>query len=219
LRHDTQLKRETDNSSQEFETFEPLMTVYSAAILLFLVMDPLGNVPVFLSILKDVPPLRRKPIIIRELLIALGVLLLFLVLGRFILDVLQINGPSLSIAGGIVLFLIALRMIFPSQEGLFGYSMEREPFIVPLAIPLIAGPSAMACVLLMVTREPDRLLTWGMALLCAWLVTAVILVSSSYLSRWLGPRGLTALERLMGMILTAISVQMFLNGFKQFLAG
>jgi multiple antibiotic resistance protein len=193
------------------------MTLYSAAILLFLVMDPLGNVPVFLTVLKDVDPERRKRIIVRELIISLIVLLLFLFLGRFIMEALQLNEPSLSIAGGIILFLIALRMIFPSQEGMFGHSPEREPFIVPLAIPLIAGPSAMASVLLLVTREPARIWTWMGALLCAWSVTAVILVASSYVSRALGSKGMTALERLMGMILTTISVQMLLNGIHQFI--
>ncbi len=192
------------------------MSVCSAAILLFLVMDPLGNVPVFLTILKDVDPAKRKRIIIRELLISLGVLLLFLLVGRFILEVLQITEPSLSIAGGIILFLIALKMIFPTQEGMFGLNLDREPFIVPLAIPLIAGPSALASVLLLVTREPARMAAWIVALVSAWMVTAIILVSSSYLSRSLGLRGLVALERLMGMILTTIAVQMFLNGVRQF---
>ncbi len=184
--------------------------------MLFLVMDPLGNVPVFLTILKDVDPAKRKRIIIRELLISLGVLLLFLLVGRFILEVLQITEPSLSIAGGIILFLIALKMIFPTQEGMFGLNLDREPFIVPLAIPLIAGPSALASVLLLVTREPARMAAWIVALVSAWMVTAIILVSSSYLSRSLGLRGLVALERLMGMILTTIAVQMFLNGVRQF---
>jgi multiple antibiotic resistance protein len=193
------------------------MTLYSAAILLFLVMDPLGNVPVFITVLKDVDPERRKRIIVREVIISLLVLLLFLFLGRFIMEALQLNEPSLSIAGGIILFLIALRMIFPSQEGMFGHASEREPFIVPLAIPLIAGPSAMASVLLLVTREPARIWTWMGALLCAWCVTAVILVASSYVSRALGSKGMTALERLMGMILTTISVQMLLNGIHQFI--
>jgi MarC family membrane protein len=193
------------------------MTIYSAAILLVLVMDPLGNVPVFLTVLKEVDPARRKTIIMRELLIALGVLLLFLFLGRFILEVLAINEPSLSLAGGIILFLIALRMIFPSPEGMFSHHPDREPFIVPLAIPLVAGPSAMASILLLVTREPARLLDWLVALSGAWALTALILIASTPVSRALGSRGLVAVERLMGMILTTISVQMFLNGIRQFL--
>jgi len=194
------------------------MTLYSAAFLLFLVMDPLGNVPVFLTVLKDVDPVRRRMIIIRELFIALGVLLLFLFFGRFIMEILALNEPSLSIAGGIILFLIALRMIFPSPEGMFGHHPDREPFIVPLAIPLVAGPSAMASILLLVTREPARLFDWLAALTGAWGATALILIASTPLSRALGLRGLTAIERLMGMILTTIAVQMLLNGIRLFLA-
>ncbi len=194
------------------------MTIYSAAILLFLVMDPLGNVPVFLSVLKDVAHERRRKIIIRELLFALLVLLAFLFFGRFILNALNISEPSLSIAGGIILFLIALKMIFPSREGMFGYELDREPFIVPLAVPLIAGPSAIASVLLLATREPDRMFDWLISLICAWIASALILLASGRLSRALGRRGLTAMTRLMGMILTTISVEMFLDGLKLYLS-
>jgi multiple antibiotic resistance protein len=192
------------------------MTLLSGAVLLFLVMDPLGNVPVFLTVLKDVDPRRRPRIILRELLIALAVLLIFLYFGRFILKALQIDDPALSIAGGIILFLIALKMIFPDRNDSSPVSLDHDPFIVPLAIPLVAGPSALASVLLMMAREPDRILEWTIALLCAWAVTALILIASGKLSRALGARGLTALTRLMGMILTTISVQMFLNGIRQF---
>jgi len=194
------------------------MSVYSAAILLFLVMDPLGNVPVFLTVLKDVDAEKRTRIIIRELLISLGVLLLFLFFGQYILHAMQISEPSISIAGGIILFLIALRMIFPAQQAGNGIGTEKEPFIVPLAIPLVAGPSAMASILLLVTREPDRILDWLIALTAAWTVTVTILTCSGRLSRFLGRRGLIAMERLMGMILTTISVEMFLDGLKLYMS-
>jgi small neutral amino acid transporter SnatA (MarC family) len=131
---------------------------------------------------------------------------------------LNISEPSLSVAGGIVLFLIALKMIFPMPEGMFGKNPEGEPFIVPLAIPLVAGPSAVTVVLLLATREPSRLLEWIAALACAWALSAVILLCSVSLARFFGERGLIALERLMGMLLTIIAVQMFLTGIKQFLA-
>jgi len=193
------------------------MTIYSAAILLFLVMDPLGNIPLFLTVLKDIPPEKRRTIIIRELLISLVVLIIFLFSGRFILRALDLSEPSLSIAGGIILFIIALKMIFSSADAPFNVSPDKEPFIVPLAIPLIAGPSAMASVLLLSTREPDRIAEWLLALICAWIVTAIILILSTHLSRALGHRGLIAMERLMGMILTNLSVQMFLNGIGKFL--
>ena len=194
------------------------MTIYTAAILLFLVMDPLGNIPIFLSVLKDVEPAHRRRIIIRELIIAYGVLLLFLFFGHHILDLLQITEPSLSIAGGVILFIIALKMIFPQQEGVFGTTQEREPLIVPLAIPLVAGPSSIATILLLSAQDPTRILDWFVALTGAWLVSAVILFGSGLLRKVLRRRGLAALERLMGMILTTVAVQMLLSGIEQFIA-
>ncbi|HKT28832.1 MULTISPECIES: YhgN family NAAT transporter [Dyella] len=194
------------------------MTTLSAAILLFLIMDPLGNIPIFLSLLKDVPPKRRRAVMVRELLIALAVLLVFLMGGQLILKLLQLREESISIAGGIVLFLIGIRMVFPPAEGgIFGQAGEGEPFIVPMAIPGVAGPSAMAALLLLTNTQPGRTADWAIALLCAWLATAVILLSSTYLFRWLGESVLTALERVMGMLLIALSVQMFLGGIAAYL--
>lgn len=194
------------------------MTTVSAAILLFLILDPLGNVPVFLSLLKGLPPRRQRIVLVRELLIALAVLLLFLLAGKAILDAMHIREESVSIAGGIVLFLIGLRMIFPTPEGLLGELPDGEPFIVPMAIPLIAGPSGMAAVILMSSSEPDRIADWVLALIIAWGATAVILFSSTYLYKLLGQRVLTAVERLMGMLLVALSVQMFLDGIARYMA-
>ena len=191
----------------------------SAGILLFLIMDPLGNIPLFLSLLKNVAPQRRRLVLLRELLIALGVLFAFLFGGQYILQLLQLKQESVSIAGGIVLFLIGVRMIFPPREGLFGAVGEGEPFIVPMAIPGVAGPSAMAALLLLTNTQPGRLLQWSLALFLAWLATAVILLSATYLFRWLGESVLTALERLMGMLLVALSVQMFLDGVAAYLKG
>jgi MarC family membrane protein len=191
----------------------------SAGILLFLIMDPLGNIPLFLSLLKSVAPQRRRLVLLRELLIALGVLFAFLLGGQYILKLLQLKQESVSIAGGIVLFLIGVRMIFPPREGLFGAVGEGEPFIVPMAIPSVAGPSTMAALLLLTNTQPGRLLQWSVALFLAWLATAVILLSSTYLFRWLGESVLTALERLMGMLLVALSVQMFLGGVAVYLKG
>jgi MarC family membrane protein len=194
------------------------MTTLSAAILLFLIMDPLGNIPVFLTLLKGVPPKRRRAVMVRELLIALAVLLMFLMGGQLILRLLQLREESISIAGGIVLFLIGIRMVFPPAEGgIFGQAGEGEPFIVPMAIPGVAGPSAMAALLLLTNTEPGRTADWAIALLCAWLATALILLSSTYLFRWLGESVLTALERVMGMLLIALSVQMFLGGIAAYL--
>ena len=150
--------------------------------------------------------------LVRELLIALVVLFGFLFGGRVLLQLLQLKQESVSIAGGIVLFLIGVRMIFPPGRGIFGEIEGGEPFIVPLAIPAVAGPSTMAAVMLLANSQPGRTVDWSVALFVAWLVTAMILLSSTYLYRWLGHSVLTALERLMGMLLVALSVQMFLDG-------
>ena len=195
------------------------MTLFSAGLLLFLVMDPIGNIPVFLSTLKNVEKKRRKFVILRELIIALLVLIGFMFGGRYVLQALQISDPSLTIAGGIILFLIALRMIFPGFRGGNGEEIDGEPLIVPLAIPLVAGPSAMATVMLMMSQDPTRWRDWLIALTAAWFVSGVILLLANALSRFLGKRGLVAIERLMGMILITISVQMMLGGVKTFMAG
>ena len=193
------------------------MTIASAAVLLFLILDPLGNIPIFLSVLKPLPPARQRIVVARELLIALIVLMAFLWGGRYALEVMHLRQESVSIAGGIVLFLIGLRMIFPPPEGLMGELPDGEPFIVPLAIPMVAGPSGMAAVMLMGSNEPDRMGAWSLALLVAWAATAAILFSATYLYKWLGARVLTAIERLMGMIVVALSVQMFLDGIAAYL--
>jgi multiple antibiotic resistance protein len=193
------------------------VTVASAALLLFLILDPLGNIPVFLGLLKPLPEHRRRFVLARELLIALIVLMVFLWGGKYALELMHLRQESVSIAGGIVLFLIGIRMIFPTPEGLMGDIPGGEPFIVPMAIPLVAGPSGMAAVMLMGSNEPDRLAEWSLALLIAWVATAAILFSATYLYRWLGTRVLIAVERLMGMLLVAISVQMFLDGLGTYL--
>ena len=193
------------------------MTIASAALLLFLILDPLGNIPVFLSLLRGMPPQRQRLVLARELLIALAVLMAFLWGGRYALELMHLRQESVSIAGGIVLFLIGIRMIFPPPEGLMGEIPEGEPFIVPMAIPLVAGPSGMAAVMLLGSQEPGRMTDWTLALVIAWLGTAAILFSATYLYKVLGMRVLVAVERLMGMLLVAISVQMLMDGIAAFL--
>ena len=188
----------------------------SALVILLLVMDPVGNAALFVSLLRDVEPARRARVIIRECAIAFAVLLAFVFFGRALLDLLGISGPSLTIAGGVILFLIALRMIFRSAEGLFGELPGGEPFIVPLAIPAIAGPAAIATVILMVSRAPERLLEWCAALTVAMLITLGLLLGAERVAKLAGERGLLAFERLMGLILTAIAVEMLLRGIQEF---
>jgi MarC family membrane protein len=193
------------------------MTILSATLLLFLILDPLGNIPVFLSLLRGMPPHRQRIVLARELLIALVVLMLFLWFGQYALEAMHLRQESVSIAGGIVLFLIGLRMIFPPPQGLMGEIPDGEPFIVPMAIPLVAGPSGMAAVMLMGSQEPGRMAEWSLALLLAWAATAGILFSATLLYKRLGSRALIAVERLMGMLLVAISVQMLLDGIASYL--
>lgn len=186
------------------------MSLLSAMLTLFLVMDPLGNIPLFLVLLEDVSPRRRRWILLRESIIALGLLMAFLYAGPYILGFLQISQTALGLAGGVVLFLIALRMIFPVPGGMFGPTPEGEPFIVPIAIPLIAGPSAIATVMFFATRN-RALSEWSIAVLGAWAASTLILLASTILRRVLRRRGLIAVEKLMGMILLTVSVQMLLS--------
>lgn len=192
------------------------MTLYSAAMTLILVMDPLGNVPMFLSILNSVNPHRRKAIILRETFIAFVILAGFLFFGSYVLEGMHISSSALSVAGGIILFLISIRMIFPHEENHSRPKQHGEPFIVPLAIPLIAGPSTMTMVMLLANQDPDHIWLWCLALFIAWLVSTIILVFADVLRKILGERGLIAVERLMGMLLTTMAVQMFLTGIGEF---
>ena len=192
------------------------MTLYTAVITLILVMDPLGNIPAFLSVLSHVERRKRKRIILRETSIAFVVLTVFLIFGQYILEGTHISQSALGISGGIILFLISLRMIFPHEESEARIRKPEDPFIVPLAIPLIAGPSTMAVVMLMAIHSPKHIPLWFLALFISWLISTIILVFADKLSKLLGEKGLIALERLMGMILTTMAVQMFLSGIQQF---
>ncbi|MDP6211111.1 MAG: YhgN family NAAT transporter [SAR324 cluster bacterium] len=193
------------------------MDILSAGLTLLLIMDPLGNIPLFLSVLKTVESeSRRRKILIRELFLALLVLLLFLFAGEYLLKWLNLRQEAVSIAGGIVLFLISLRMIFPSEKGIMGEMPEGEPFFVPLAVPLLAGPSTLAMLILLARSQPERIFEWLAAVLGAWAVTSLIMLSSSKLNKLFGKRGLIAVERLMGMVLVAISVQMLMDGISTY---
>ena len=190
------------------------MSIGSAALLLFLVMDPMGNVPFFIAALKNVDPARQRRVVIRELLIALAVMVLFLFAGRYGLKLLQISEPALTVAGGVLLFLIALRMVFPSNEKSMKEDVAGEPFIVPLAIPYVAGPSLLATESFLMGREPDRWPEWLLALVLAWAASAVIIYFASGMRRLLGERGLIAIERLMGMVLITVAIQMLMTGIR-----
>ncbi|AZG34380.1 MAG: YhgN family NAAT transporter [Shewanella psychromarinicola] len=193
------------------------MDVFSAAVMLFLIIDPLGNLPVFASILRHLDPKKRRKVLIRELLFALVIMLSFLYTGEAILNFLDLRTESVSIAGGIILFLIAIKMIFPSPGGVAGMAAGEEPFIVPMAIPLIAGPSILAALILLAHTDNSRMTDWTIALVSAWGMSAFILMFYKLFTRILGEKGLIAVERLMGMVLVMISVQMLLDGISKYI--
>lgn len=187
----------------------------SAFIVLLIVTDPLGNVPVVISLLKNVPRERRLWVITRECLAATLMLLLFMLAGERLLQAMRLTNESLEIAGGVILFLIALGMAFPSMGVQFSSSeSEGEPLLVPLAIPLIAGPSALATVVLLASRQPERAWSWTAAIVLAMFVGWAVLASAQSLSKRLGRSGLVALERFMGLLLSAMAIEMLISGLK-----
>jgi multiple antibiotic resistance protein len=190
--------------------------IAAATATLFFVMDPLGNMPLFNAVLSRYEPRRRAAITARELVFALVILLVFLFAGTSILNFMGLTQPSLNIAGGVLLFIIALRMIFPRGGGAELTARDEEPFIVPLAMPMVAGPSTIAILLLLSSTQPERIWDWFTALLIAWGASTVLLTASPFLLRVLGDRGLRALERLMGMLLVLLATQMLLNGVREF---
>ncbi len=191
-------------------------TFASATVLLLLITDPFGSIPIFANALRHVAPERRTRVIVREVLIAFGLLLTFMFIGDAFLRVMGLSGLSLQIAGGVILFLIALRMVFPTPENDSVPSMAGEPLIVPLAVPALAGPSAMATVMLLVSEAPQRRWEWIAALSVTMLVCAIVLVLAERIQKLLGERFVIAVERLMGLILVAVAVEMLLRGIKQF---
>lgn len=193
------------------------MDILSATILLFLILDPLGNIPIFLSYLEKSK--KRYKILARELVLALIILYLFLFFGRQFLETLHLKQEAVSISGAIILFIIAIRMIFPASKQYGDEEIAGDPLLVPLAIPLVAGPSILATLILLVSQHPDKLMDLSIALFIAWFLSAVILFSATAMQNYLGKRGMIAIERLMGMVLIAVAVQMFLDGIKTFLTG
>ena len=190
-------------------------TFLSATILLVLITDPVGNIPIFANALKHVAPERRAKVILREIMIAFALLLTFMFVGESFLRVMNLSELSLQIGGGVILFLIALRMVFPppaSEES----EILTEPLIVPLAVPAVAGPSALATVLLLVSQQPERRLEWIAALCVTMAISAIVLVSAERVQRIIGTRLVVAVERLMGLVLVSVAIEMMLRGFKVF---
>ena len=190
--------------------------ISATAMTLFFIMDPLGNIPVFQAVLGRFDARQRTRIVARELCFALAILLAFLFSGAAIMRFLGLEQPSLNIAGGVLLFVISLRMIFPRPAVAGERETAEDPFIVPLAVPMVAGPSTVAVLMLLGSSQPDRLAEWSVALLLAWGIATILLLAGPFLLRLLGARGARALERLMGMLLIILATQMLLNGIREF---
>lgn len=190
--------------------------VLSMAFTFFLMIDAFGNIPLFASLLKTFDPKKQQRIILREMLIALVVIIFFELLGDLILNFINIKTPTIIISGGVILFLIALKMIFPPQATAIIDDVDKEPFIVPLAIPLVAGPAILAAVMLYAGQAESHLSIIG-AIFIAWVPSTLILLGASYLTKLIGKRGISALERLMGLVLILIAIQMLLEGVQLFL--
>ncbi|SDH32996.1 Small neutral amino acid transporter SnatA, MarC family [Pseudomonas benzenivorans] len=193
------------------------MDILGIAVLIFLVTDPFGNIAIYIAALKNVTPKRRLWVAGRELLFALALLLLFLTFGDKVLAGLGLSREATAIAGGIILFVVAMRLIFPGPQGLLGDLPDGEPVLVPLATPAVAGPSALAVLMTLRNTHDGPLWELYLAVLLAWAATALILLQASFLQRFLGPRGLTAVERLMGMLLIMLSVDMLLDNLQSVL--
>ncbi|MGZ5206733.1 MAG: MarC family protein [Caldimonas sp.] len=191
----------------------------SAFILLLLVLDPFGSLPIFIPVMRTVPAARRRWVALREVAIAFAVLCLFMFFGEAFLRVMHLSERSLEVAGGVILLMVSIRMIFSQGGGVYGVPEGKEPLIFPLAVPLLAGPSAMATVLLLASRQPERVVEWVGALACAMAVSGLVLVSCARIRRWLGDSVVSALEKLMGLVLTAIAVEMILAGLKRYFMG
>ncbi|MDR0953571.1 MAG: NAAT family transporter [Elusimicrobiota bacterium] len=192
--------------------------IFSAVITLILVMDPFGNIPMFITTLKKVAPERRTFILVREIVIALVIMVVFLFIGGGFLKLLGIEQYSLSIAGGIILFIIAVKLVFNSldEEEAKGNPKDEEPFVVPLAIPLIAGPASLSMLLILSADVGATPFYVFISVMIASFLNAVILMLSFPISNLLGKRGLIALERLTGMLLVLMSVNMIMNGIAVF---
>lgn len=194
------------------------MTLFNLFLILFLIMDPLGNVSSYLSMTKDLDPKRHNAIIFREMLIALAVMIGCYFFGEYVLQFLSLSETTVRIASGVILFLIAIKILFPAADSLRSNLPPGEPFIFPLAVPLIAGPGLMATIMLyanLKSYQPNMI----PAILLAWFVSVIILYFSKAIKKTMGNNGLMACERLIGMVLVLLAVQRFLEGLMVFWAG
>ncbi|MFN9719726.1 MAG: MarC family protein [Planctomycetota bacterium] len=183
-------------------------------LLLFIVLDPFGNLVTINALLHKQTAAARRRIMFRESLIALAVLLAAVFAAGPIMRALGLQPYSLGVAGGIVLFMIAMGMVFPARKIVDDEELG-DPLIVPIAVPFIAGPSTISFILLL-SQKHDRG-TVAFSVFLAGLGSAVILTLSPTIYAFLGNRGSRTVERLMGMLLVMMSVQMVMDGIQAYL--
>lgn len=193
------------------------MTIFSISLVLFLIMDPIGNISCFLKMVEGMDPKKQRLILLREMLIALLVMVIFNYIGEGIYDLLQISDPAVRLSSGVILFLIAVQILFPNLTGIRENLPKEEPFIIPFAIPLIAGPSVLATIMLYAHMEQSQPVML-ISILCAWLAALLVLIASKPLYKVMGDNGLMACEKLMGMVLVLLAIQRFLDGVEQYVA-
>jgi len=200
------------------------MTLFTITLILFLIMDPIGNISSFLSQLQDLPHARQRWVILREMGFALAAMVIFYLIGETIFNFLNISEVTLRISSGVILFIVALQILFSNFSSIRANLPKGHPFVIPLAIPLIAGPTLLATIMLYAHLSTDMSpIFWGLelptillAIIVSWLAALVVLMFSTELQRLLGDNGLVACEKLMGMILILLAIQRFMEGIKLF---
>lgn len=195
----------------------------TAFVALFVIIDPIGLTPLFAALTQGDPQSRRRAVGVRACLVALFILSLFTIFGEAVLGFVGISMPAFRIAGGILLFLTALDMLFERRTKRREDKADEEeegddPSVFPLAIPLIAGPGAIATVILLAGRDPGLpgiLSTIGVTV-AVLLVVFALFLTAGLLERLLGRVGINVVTRLLGMLLAALSVQFVLDGLRAF---
>jgi multiple antibiotic resistance protein len=186
------------------------------AVLLWAIIDPIGTIPLFLSVTRGKTPAQQRAIALKAILIATGILITFIVAGQIFLNAMGIRMSSFQIAGGIVLFLFALTMIFEKNEKASDTD-QNDVAVFPLAVPSIAGPAAMMGVVVLTDNDrfsiPQQAVTAGVMLIVL-LVTYILLLLAGPIKRLIGDSGASIVSRVMGLVLAALAVETVIAGIK-----
>jgi len=179
-------------------------------------MDPIGNIQSFISQLSRYDQRQRMWVLLREMLFALGLMLLFNFAGELFFNVLDISEITVRLSSGVILFLVAFEILFPTMNNFRQNLPKEEPYFIPLAVPLIAGPSLLATIMLYAHIE-ESFVVMVVAILIAWVFALLVLMFAHPIHRLIGNNGLMACERLIGMILILLAIQRFMEGVLMFI--